>query len=368
LDDVFLELSKKWDNLSINTQRYIATIAAGSRQQSRFIAMISDYERTLELVNAANNSAGASNAQFEKTLDSLDSKLKKLKNAWDSFSMGIMNNNLIKFGVDALTELVTILDKASQGFGDITGIIGKAGMIYTVFQVAKKLLDQLLIKLGNDGYKQGQRIGEGMAAGMTNGIKQVKEAMGGISTEEVATTDNTSATDENTAAINNATQAIQDSIQQQQEQAPETETPASEVATTTQEIPQDDTDRPQEVIIANGASAANPEDIEVNVNETVEPVETEEAPKGPQVTPVVSQVPQETETVQPQVEAAEKIKTAAENLTEASEKLEGSVEGKAETSTPPETKPKTEQTPQPGSVKATLAATSEGFAGLGQSI
>jgi hypothetical protein len=31
LDDVFLELSSKWDELDKNTQRYIATIAAGSR-------------------------------------------------------------------------------------------------------------------------------------------------------------------------------------------------------------------------------------------------------------------------------------------------------------------------------------------------
>lgn len=31
LDDVFLELSKKWDTLDRNTQRYIATTAAGSR-------------------------------------------------------------------------------------------------------------------------------------------------------------------------------------------------------------------------------------------------------------------------------------------------------------------------------------------------
>ena len=60
LDDVFLELSEKWNTLDRNSQRYIATIAAGSRQQSRFIAMMSDYDRTMELVNAANNSAGAS--------------------------------------------------------------------------------------------------------------------------------------------------------------------------------------------------------------------------------------------------------------------------------------------------------------------
>jgi hypothetical protein len=60
IDDIFLELAEKWDTLDLATQRYIATMAAGSRQQSRFIAMMSDYDRTMELVGAANNSAGAS--------------------------------------------------------------------------------------------------------------------------------------------------------------------------------------------------------------------------------------------------------------------------------------------------------------------
>ena len=60
IDDIFLELASKWNSLDLATQRYIATTAAGSRQQSRFIAMMSNYDRTMELVTAANNSAGAS--------------------------------------------------------------------------------------------------------------------------------------------------------------------------------------------------------------------------------------------------------------------------------------------------------------------
>jgi TP901 family phage tail tape measure protein len=67
LDDVFLDLASKWDSLDIMTQRYIATTAAGSRQQSRFIAMMQDYDRTMELVEAAYNSAGSSSKQFSKT-------------------------------------------------------------------------------------------------------------------------------------------------------------------------------------------------------------------------------------------------------------------------------------------------------------
>ena len=99
LDEIFLELAQKWDSLTSVQQRYIATQAAGSRQQSRFIAMMSNYDRTVELVNAANNSAGASQEQFNKTLESMETLLAKLKNAWNEFTMGIANNEILKTGI-----------------------------------------------------------------------------------------------------------------------------------------------------------------------------------------------------------------------------------------------------------------------------
>ena len=137
LDDVFLELSSKWDSLDKNTQRYIATIAAGSRQQSRFIAMMSDYGRTQELVNAANTSAGASNKQYEKTLDSLQSKLEKLKNAWTSFTQGIANSKLIKAGIDILTKLLETINKITDSFGEFSGA-AKIALLVTALYLGDK--------------------------------------------------------------------------------------------------------------------------------------------------------------------------------------------------------------------------------------
>ena len=121
LDDVFLELASKWKDMDKNTQRYIATVAAGSRQQSRFIAMMSDYDRTMELVSAANESAGASQRQFEKTVDSLESKLNRLSNAWAEYTMGLANNTVIKGAVDALTLFLNALN-------DITSWAGNEGL------------------------------------------------------------------------------------------------------------------------------------------------------------------------------------------------------------------------------------------------
>lgn len=144
LDDVLLKLASKWDTLDFTTQRYIATTAAGSRQQSRFIAMMSDYSRTQELVSAAYNSTGASQEQFEKTLDSLAAKLTKLKNAWDQFAMGLANNEFIKGAVDVLTFLLntlnSIIDTISGGNGIIKSLTS-LGIAFSVFKGIKSLLN-----------------------------------------------------------------------------------------------------------------------------------------------------------------------------------------------------------------------------------
>ena len=122
LDQVFLDISSRWDSLTQTQQRYIATTAAGSRQQSRFIAMMSNYKRTMQLMDYANNSTGASNEQFGKTLDSLEAKLNIFQNAWKEFLMGIMNDSWTKGIVDAGTKVLDIVNKII----DVLSFGGKA--------------------------------------------------------------------------------------------------------------------------------------------------------------------------------------------------------------------------------------------------
>ena len=178
LDDVFLELSSKWNGLDKNTQRYIATIAAGSRQQSRFIAMMSDYARTQELVTSANNSAGASSRQFEKTAESLRFKINKLKNAWHEFTMGIMESDLVKFGVDVLTKFLEIVNKITSAFEGFAGSITKISSIITIFKLGsaifekiKPLISQFLLSLVDDFKDKGEKAGRGYAFGLKKGAE-----------------------------------------------------------------------------------------------------------------------------------------------------------------------------------------------------
>lgn len=114
LDDVFLELASIWDTLDRNTQRYIATIAAGSRQQSRFIAMMDNYERTVELVDIANESGGDSARQFAKTMDSLDAKINKIKANLEELIGNLAKNETVKGIADAINTVLEVVNIFSK--------------------------------------------------------------------------------------------------------------------------------------------------------------------------------------------------------------------------------------------------------------
>lgn len=136
LDDVFLELSSKWDTLTRNEQRYISTIAAGSRQQSRFIALMENYDRTLELVETAQNSVGRSDEQFAKYADTITYKVNQIKNSWEALRVSFLSSETYGKGlgfvnsflneikdVDPKVLLVDVGIFAVLGKNIITGIV-----------------------------------------------------------------------------------------------------------------------------------------------------------------------------------------------------------------------------------------------------
>lgn len=125
----------------------IATMASGSRQQSRFIAMMDNYAKTTEFVNSAYNSAGSGQRQFEKTLESLAAKLTKLKNAWNEFAMGLTNNVIIKGAVDTLTVLLTAVNKLVDGISGGHGLIKSVmtlGAVWGGLKLGGNLVDKVL--------------------------------------------------------------------------------------------------------------------------------------------------------------------------------------------------------------------------------
>ena len=180
LDEILYQLSQRWDTLDVTVQRYIATQAAGSRQQSRFIALMQNNARLTELMNAAKDSKGSAEGQFEKTLDSLDAKVNKLRDAWEEFLMGIANSDLIKGSIDLLTKLLEVINKLTKGTGGLDSAFMKLAVVGTALQLGSGLLQ------GGLGYFNARRYAV-QAKGMAKaGIDQntIKAMSNGFTGDE----------------------------------------------------------------------------------------------------------------------------------------------------------------------------------------
>ena len=127
-DDVIMELSEHWNTIDKNTQRYIATVMAGNRQQSRFLALVSSGERLKELSSIAADSEDASQAQYLKTLDSIEYKAQQMKTSLQSLYQDEGVQDLIKDTLDAITNIIDSFNRLSSAFNTPIAAIAKFGV------------------------------------------------------------------------------------------------------------------------------------------------------------------------------------------------------------------------------------------------
>lgn len=146
LDDVLLDLGSKWEGLDRNTQRYIATIIAGSRQQSRLLALLDDHARTLELVELAQNSQGAATIQQATNLESAEAKLNQLKATFEKFQTDLLNSDFLKFIYELGTNILKFINNAGAWTTIISAAVGliiiKIGLYINKTKLAKKTQEE----------------------------------------------------------------------------------------------------------------------------------------------------------------------------------------------------------------------------------
>lgn len=148
-EEVLDELGRKWDTLNSNQQAAVAKALAGTRQQSRLIAMMSDYERVIELQQIAERSSGATLSQMSTYLEGMDAALNRVSIAWESIITSITDNeviiNIINFIANFLSDLGSFL---STDFGTITLLTAIATIVLST--VNTKILE---IKLSREQQK-----------------------------------------------------------------------------------------------------------------------------------------------------------------------------------------------------------------------
>lgn len=114
LEDVFAELGPKWQSLDRNTQAYLGTIIAGTRQQSRFITLMQNWDRVLDLADQSANSAGQQALMHAKAMDSIESKVQQFQVAWQEFISNLTDSDVIKGIVSLLTKFVDLFNGGNK--------------------------------------------------------------------------------------------------------------------------------------------------------------------------------------------------------------------------------------------------------------
>lgn len=87
--------------------------------------MMSDYDRTLELQEAAYNSVGQSTIQFNKYQDTVEYKINQIKNSWERLRVSLLDQNAYKGALDKGNQLLSSI-KEDFSLKDLAfiGVIG----------------------------------------------------------------------------------------------------------------------------------------------------------------------------------------------------------------------------------------------------
>ena len=142
-EDVLDELGRKWDTLTSNQQAAIARSLAGTRQQSRLISMMNDYERTLELVQISERSNGATAAQAATYMLGMEAAINKVTVAGEKLITALTNSEALIGIVDFIGEWVNGIAVMAENEALIYTTLVAIGAIGTVI-LANKIREKAL--------------------------------------------------------------------------------------------------------------------------------------------------------------------------------------------------------------------------------
>ena len=164
--EVILELSAVWNDLTSVQQRYIATQMAGNRQQSRFLALVSNGDLLRENLENALNSEDVGTLQALEYLDSLQAKIEQVQVAYQQFYTTIGIEDAWKSTLGWIRNIIDSLNSLPKVFGKLPVSAGIA--IANLISVIKNLL---LSGLASISHNWSQLMQETEKTGETSGTK-----------------------------------------------------------------------------------------------------------------------------------------------------------------------------------------------------
>ena len=139
IGDVIMELSSKWDSLDTNTQKYVATMAAGTQQASNFIALVSNYDSNIQNLAYAMDATGAANQQFQAVSNNLSASLNKLNNNLTALKTSFIENASVISGIiNLFASFVGVLAKVPAPIKEAAIVLTGYSVIMTKINLLRQ--------------------------------------------------------------------------------------------------------------------------------------------------------------------------------------------------------------------------------------
>lgn len=140
-NDIIEELAVKFETLDEATQSYVADAMGGAQRLSVVFAMIGAQERSKEMLEIANNSAGTALETQAIWAESLEAKYQELQNSAMLFWQTLLDRDSIDFYVSTLTNIINGATTLMNIFGAFPTFLFGATTAYMLFN--KQLRENL---------------------------------------------------------------------------------------------------------------------------------------------------------------------------------------------------------------------------------
>lgn len=96
---------------------------------------MNDWSRTQELMRVAEDSAGTGARQLALSLDSIETKVNKLKATWQEFTYNFLNSDMVKTVLDGLNSILKFTTEILNSLNQLPGILGNIIFILTALAI-----------------------------------------------------------------------------------------------------------------------------------------------------------------------------------------------------------------------------------------
>lgn len=131
------EVGSKWNNYSSVQQRAIATAFAGTRQQTRFLSLMSNWSTVLEYTSVSAESAGTALEKFGVYEESLEAKTNRATAAFENMAMSLVPTGVIGGVLDFGTQLFNLGAILGGLPVTIAAVVASAVLLASAFEAVK---------------------------------------------------------------------------------------------------------------------------------------------------------------------------------------------------------------------------------------